>query len=299
MSAAGHSVSGGGRSSTTVCRPRSGLKGTVPQPVRGGGIEEGREARGFPGRARLILGAQLDETLRHTQLLLGKRHRLDREGDRALLVETTPDDDTRIPRSLVEVDADEGAPSLRVIAPERDRFPLPSRGRRAGRGLRFHLDEDDSALRRRGRAGARTRWIAVRGSGWGGSGERESDEGEDGIQWVHPLSRTRRARGRGRAVLASSFSQLGRGLAPPGVDDQLVQLGAGDLGQADQDGGEAVVVGFREEPLRVAGDAGPPSPRGRAPSPRGRRHTACAASWVPFVPARPTRSPSACPCSRR
>lgn len=154
----------------------------MPEPLRGEGPEEGREVRGFPRRARLVPGAQLDETLRHTQVLLGERTRLDGEDDRARPVETTVHKDACVPRALVEVDADEGTPgSLGIIAPEADRFPLPGRRRLADRGLRLQLEENDSALRRRGCTDARTRPIAVRGGGRRRSGERENKEGENGI----------------------------------------------------------------------------------------------------------------------
>jgi hypothetical protein len=59
----------------------------------------------------------------------------------------------------------------------------------------------------------------------------------------------------GGAARPSRFAilhELARGLAAPGIDDELAQLGRGDGGKAHQDGGEAVVVRLGEEALRVS-----------------------------------------------
>jgi len=127
----------------------------------------------------LIGRAQLDEALRHGEAVLLERARLDGDDDRAGGAEAALDEDPRVAGPLVQIDADEGAPgSLRVVAPEGQRLPLPCRRRLARPGLRFQLEQNDPALRRRGSADARPRRIAVRGRR--SRGQRESEEGERG-----------------------------------------------------------------------------------------------------------------------
>src|SRR4051812_35069363 len=54
-------------------------------------------------------------------------------------------------------------------------------------------------------------------------------------------------------TIIESVHECGRGLAAPRVGDQLRKLGGVDRRQADEDGGEAVVVRLGEELLRVGG----------------------------------------------
>ena len=118
---------------------------TEPEPLPGHGPEQRGQTRRLPRRARPVPGTQVDEALRHLEVLFGKGHGLDGQRDRAGSVVSRPQRDARVAGSLLEIDADEGAPgSLRIVAPEAKRFRSPRRDRLDGSCR--HLEESNASL---------------------------------------------------------------------------------------------------------------------------------------------------------